>query len=61
MRVLVVQPTGDKRGHYGLYTTKLAQALAKSGHDVTVCTNALEPSPYGGHDSILVVDEKFAE
>jgi 1,4-alpha-glucan branching enzyme len=22
---------------------------------------ALEPSPYGGHDSILVVDEKLAE
>lgn len=46
MRVLVVQPTGDKRGHYGLYTTKLAQALARSGHDVTVCTNALDPSRY---------------
>jgi len=45
-RLLVVQPTGDKRGHYGLYTTKLCQAIAALGCDVTVCTNRLHVSRY---------------
>jgi len=46
MRILIVQPTGDKRGHYGLYTSKLCQAIAERGHDVTLCTNRLDPSRY---------------
>lgn len=46
LRVLIVQPTGDKMGHYGIFTAKLAQALAKLGHAVTVCTNRLSPELY---------------
>jgi len=45
-RVLVVQPTGDKMGHYGLVATKLCQALAKRGHTVTLCTNLIRPESY---------------
>lgn len=46
LRVLVIQPTGDKRGHYGIYTTKLSQSLAHLGHSVVVCTNRLFPERY---------------
>lgn len=46
LRVLVIQPTGDKKGHYGIYTTKLSQALAHLGHSVVVCTNRLCPERY---------------
>jgi len=28
-----VQPTGDKRGHDGLYATKLCQAIATLDHE----------------------------
>ena len=33
-------------GHYGVYTTRLAQALAKHGHDVVVVTNRLHPERF---------------
>ena len=33
-------------GHFGVYTTRLAQALAVAGHDVTVCTNRLETNGF---------------
>lgn len=46
MRLLIVQPTGDKRGHYGVYTARLCQALGRLGHDVTLCTNKLDVSRY---------------
>jgi len=46
MRLLIVQPTADKRGHYGLYTAKLCQALGRLGHDVTLCTNRIAISRY---------------
>ncbi|HXX40372.1 MAG TPA: glycosyltransferase family 4 protein [bacterium] len=46
MRILVVQPTGDKRGHYGIYTAKVCHALAALGHEVTLCTNRLHVSRY---------------
>ncbi len=46
MRVLFVQPTGDKQGHYGVYTTHVCQELAKQGHDVTLITNAITPEKY---------------
>ncbi|HKV70348.1 MAG TPA: glycosyltransferase family 4 protein [Gemmatimonadales bacterium] len=45
-RVLVVQPTGDKMGHYGLVATKLCQALTRRGHAVTLCTNLIRPESY---------------
>jgi len=43
MRILVVQPTGDRMGHYSIYTVKLCQALGKLGHSVTLCTNRVYP------------------
>ena len=46
MEILVVQPTGDKMGHHGIFTVKLSQALAKMGHAVTVCTNQIYPDRY---------------
>src|SRR2546426_4687161 len=42
MRLLLIQPTGDKFGHFGVYTTRLAQELAHRGHDVLICTNRLD-------------------
>lgn len=46
MRILVVQPTGDKMGHYGIYTVRLCQALGRRGHVVTLCTNRIYPERY---------------
>ena len=46
MKILMVQPTGDKMGHFGVYTTRLAQALAVAGHEVTVCTNRLDTAAF---------------
>lgn len=46
MRVLFVQPTGDRQGHFGLYTVQLCQALAAAGHEVEVFTNALHPERF---------------
>lgn len=46
--ILIIQPTGDKRGHYALFTCKLAQALAARGRLVVVVTNRLDASPHGG-------------
>jgi len=46
LRILVIQPTGDKMGHYGIYTVKLCQALGKRGHAVTLCTNKVYPEEY---------------
>jgi glycosyltransferase involved in cell wall biosynthesis len=46
LRILVVQPTGDKVGHHGIFTVKLCQALGKLGHAVTVCTNQITLGPY---------------
>jgi len=42
MKLLVIQPTGDKFGHFGIYTARLAQEIANRGHEVLVCTNRLE-------------------
>jgi len=46
LRILVVQPTGDRMGHYGIYTVKLCQALGRQGHAVTLCTNRIYPERY---------------
>ena len=42
MNLLIIQPTGDKFGHFGITTTMLSYELAKLGHSVTVVTNKLE-------------------
>jgi glycosyltransferase involved in cell wall biosynthesis len=41
MKILFIQPTGDKRGHYGVYTTHVCQELARIGADVTLFTNKI--------------------
>ena len=46
MRLLIIQPTADKHGHFGIYTVKLCQALGCLGHDVTLCTNKVDTSQY---------------
>jgi len=46
LRILVIQPTGDRMGHYGIYTVKLCQALGKIGHSVALCTNRIYPERY---------------
>lgn len=46
MRILVIQPTGDKMGHYGIYTSRVCQELARVGHAVTLCTNEIHPERY---------------
>ncbi|HQV10602.1 MAG TPA: glycosyltransferase family 4 protein [Nitrospira sp.] len=46
MRILFIQPTCDRNGHYGLNTIKLCQALGRLGHDVTLCTNRAYPERY---------------
>lgn len=43
LKILIVQPTGDKPGHFEIHTTYMAQELAKMGHTVTVTTNQLNP------------------
>lgn len=46
MKILLIQPTGDKRGHYGIYTTHVCQGLAARGNDVTLFTNCIHPELY---------------
>ncbi len=46
MRILFVQPTSDKQGHYGIYSVRVNQNLAALGHDVTLYTNALDTKRY---------------
>jgi|GEM_PF-3419523 len=46
LELLVVQPSCDKMGHYGIYTIKLCQALAECGLAVTLCTNKAHPERY---------------
>lgn len=51
--ILYIQPTGDRKGHYGLYTSHLCQELALLGHKVTLVTNRISPERY------LAEDRKF--
>jgi len=57
MRILVVQPTGDRMGHYGVYTVKLCQALGKLGHSLTLCTNKIYPDRYISEPLTFTVHE----
>ena len=41
MKILFIQPTSDKRGHYGLWTSKLCQAMGKLGCDLYLFTNKI--------------------
>jgi len=57
MKILLIQPTGDKYGHYGLYFCKVAQELAKLGHDVTIYTNKLDTKKFIDQEPLFVVLE----
>ncbi len=46
MKILFVQPTADKKGHYGKYTLNLCQNLARLGNEVVLFTNKVEPSKF---------------
>jgi len=46
MRLLLVQPTGDKYGHFGIYICRLAQELSLRGNKVTICTNVIDAKRY---------------
>ncbi len=46
MKILFVQPTADKRGHYGKYTLNLCQNLGQQGNEVTLFTNKAEPQEF---------------
>lgn len=46
MRILFIQPTADKRGHYGIYTVNLCQELAKLGNEVWLFTNRVYPEKF---------------
>lgn len=46
MKILVIHPTADKKGHFGLYVTNLCQEMAKLGHRVVLFTNKLTPEKF---------------
>jgi len=46
MHILIVQPTCDKKGHYGIWTVRMCQEIAKQGHKVTLYTNKVHPERY---------------
>jgi len=46
MKILFIQPTADKRGHYGIYTINLCQELAKLGNEVWLFTNKIYPEKF---------------
>jgi len=46
MKLIFIQPTADKRGHYGIYTVNVCQGLAKLGHEVTLFTNKVHPEKF---------------
>lgn len=46
MKILFIQPTADKRGHYGIYTANLCQEFAKLGHEVCLFTNKVHPEKF---------------
>jgi glycosyltransferase involved in cell wall biosynthesis len=46
MKILFIQPTADKRGHYGIYTVNLCQELSKLGNQVSLFTNKVYPERF---------------
>ncbi len=57
MRLLFIQPTCDRNGHYGLNTIKLCQALGEVGHEVTLCTNKAYPEKYLSRPQLFKIVE----
>ncbi len=58
MKLLLVQPTGDKYGHFGIYIARLAQELSVRGHDVTICTNRLDVTRFVREPQFEVIEAK---
>jgi glycosyltransferase involved in cell wall biosynthesis len=57
MRILFIQPTADKKGHYGKYSVNLCQQLAKQGHEVVLFTNKVEPERFMKEEPLFKVVE----
>jgi len=43
-------------GHHGIFTVRLAQALGKLGHAVTICTNRIAPEQYLNEPPVFAVE-----
>jgi len=56
MKLLLVQPTGDKYGHFGIYIARLAQELSLRGHEVTICTNRLDSKCFVDQPNFEVIE-----
>lgn len=57
MKILIVQPTGDKKGHYGIWTVRMCQELARQGHNVILCTNKVYPERFLREDPLFEIVE----
>jgi len=57
MKILFIQPTGDKRGHYGIYTVNLCQELAKLGNEVWLFTNRIYPEKFLATEPLFKIIE----
>lgn len=57
MKILFVQPTADKQGHYGKYTLNLCQELVRQGNEVTLFTNKAEPARFLKNEPLFKIAE----
>ena len=46
MNILIFEPYADREGHFGIYTSQIAQELSLRGHAVTVVTSHLDAKRY---------------
>lgn len=64
MKILFIQPTADKQGHYGKYSVNLCQELAKQGNKVVLFTNKVFPEKFIAEKPLFEIVEfkngKFA-
>ncbi len=60
MKILFIQPTADKRGHYGIYTVNLCQELSKLGNQVSLFTNKVYPERFLSEKPLFEVVEAKA-
>ncbi|HEY0090330.1 MAG TPA: glycosyltransferase family 4 protein [Candidatus Lokiarchaeia archaeon] len=60
MKILFIQPTADKRGHYGIYTVNLCQELAKLKNEVLLFTNKVYPERYLSEKPLFKIIEAKA-
>lgn len=60
MKILFIQPTADKRGHYGIYTVNLCQELAKLGNEVWLFTNKVYPERFISEKPLFEIIEARA-